>query len=251
MKKSVTFFMLYHKRPELTRMSLWHMAKVVGRFKDAGHEVHTVVIGDEENQRSYCDSIGLDHYSFKNDPLHKKFKFAWTTSIQKKTDYVCWLGSNNLNSSLYWTKALNKLKEGSAVSFGSPCFTVTHKNPKKNKTVLWTRQKHHICSCGQFFSRKSIEEAVDFDNVFTSERNKENHDFDGSINNYLCLKNGMSCIESVTPNELDCIDIKSKDDINTYSSYLSSSYDAGAPRVIISKLFEEIRMLDSGYFRDA
>ena len=86
MKKSVTFFMLYHKRPELTRMSLWHMAKVVGRFKDAGHEVHTVVIGDEENQRSYCDSIGLDHYSFKNDPLHKKFKFAWTTSIKKKTD---------------------------------------------------------------------------------------------------------------------------------------------------------------------
>ena len=75
-KKSVCFFMLYYKRPEVTRMSMWHMAKVLKKFRAAGHECCGIVIGNDPSQAEYCESLGLEHFEHGNQDLSKKFVFA-------------------------------------------------------------------------------------------------------------------------------------------------------------------------------
>ena len=71
--RTVCFFMLYHGRPELTRMSMWHMAKVIKKFNKAGHQSVGIVVGDDLKQSEYAESLGLEHMYMANDPFIKSF----------------------------------------------------------------------------------------------------------------------------------------------------------------------------------
>jgi hypothetical protein len=227
-KASVCFFMVYYKRPELTRMSLWHMAKVIKKFRTAGHECEGIVIGNEPDQVAYCKRLGLEHINHPNKPLSEKFKRAWVEALDKKKDYICWLGSNNVHSDSFWDKCLDKIS-GEAVScFGTKNFTIVDKDPSNQKTMVWTRRKHHVCSCGQFFYSTTIRKTVDFNEVFNeglSDDEKKTKDFDGSINKALVNRWQKHVIKTLDSDSLDCIDVKSDLDI------------------------EELQMLEEGAFK--
>ena len=87
-KRSVCFFMLYHKRPELTRMSMWHMAKVIKMFNEAGHKAQGIVIGDDPIQKKYAESLGIEHIHKPNEPLYQKFASGYQYALLKETDFV-------------------------------------------------------------------------------------------------------------------------------------------------------------------
>lgn len=252
-KRSVVFFMVYHKRPEITRMSLWHMAKVAKKFRDAGHEVDTIVIGSEPEQRDYCEKLGLEHFWFENDPLFEKMKFAWVSARNKERDYICWLGSNNVHSDEFWDKSMKKIDGDPIASFGTKNFTVVDSNPENKKTMVWSRRRYHVCSCGQFFYTKTIKKTIDLNNVFTRPKNsKEGSDFDGSINNELVNRWGKDVIQTHEEcNGLDCIDIKSDTDIHSFKRYETGRYPQEYTRDELYSMFEELQMLESGAFKDA
>jgi hypothetical protein len=252
-KKSVVFFMVYHKRPELTRMSLWHMAKVAKKFRDAGHEVDTIVIGSEPEQRDYCEKLGIEHLWFKNDPLFEKMKFAWMSAKEKNRDYICWMGSNNVHSDEFWEKSMKKINGHAVASFGTKNFTIVDSNPKNQKTMKWTRRRYHTCSCGQFFFTRTIKKTINFQEVFSRPKNsQEGNDFDGSINNQLVQRWGPSIIEAHEDSDgLDCIDIKSDTDIHSFDRYTKGRYPQDFTRDEIYSKFEELQMLESGEFRYA
>jgi len=252
-KKSVVFFMVYHKRPELTRMSLWHMAKVIKMFRSAGHDCQGIVIGDESDQMTYCKKLGLEHIDHPNTPLNKKFKRAWSEALNKRKDYICWLGSNNIHSDSFWNKCLDKISGGAVASFGTKNFTVIDKDPSNQKTMVWMRMRYHVCSCGQFFYSTTIRKSIDFNEVFNGRLNtdKENaRDFDGSINRVLVDRWQRDVIKILDSDSLDCIDVKSGLDMHSFESYEKGLYPEHYTRNEIYSLFEELQMLEEGAFKE-
>lgn len=249
-KKSVVFFMLYHKRPEVTRMSLWHMAKVIKKFKEAGHECEGIVIGSEPEQKAYCEDLGLEHVDFPNNPLNEKFKKAWVEALARKKDYICWLGSNNVHSDSFWDKCLEKISGSAIPSFGTKNFTIVDADKANQKTMKWTRRRYHVCSCGQFFYSKTIRKTVDMNTIFERDVNKnKNRDFDGSLNKALTDRWGADTIQTIDSEGLDCIDVKTGEDIHAFDRYKNGRYPQEYTRDEIFQKFEELQMLEEGAFK--
>jgi len=256
-KKSVTFFMLYHKRPEVTRMSMWHMAKVIDKFRKAGHECKGIVIGSEPKQAEYCKSLGLQHLEFENDPLPEKFKFAFESALMQGTDYICWLGSNNVHSDKYWETCLDQLSKDPVATFGSTRFTIVNIDKDTQKTMAWSRRGYHLCSCGQFYNTNALKKTIDFHNVFRSDRNLakaedsgKGMDFDGSINNWLAKQWTPRILHAIDCDGLSVIDIKSQDDVHSFERYFRGNYPQEYTRDEIFERFEELQKLEDGYFKE-
>jgi len=249
-KRTVCFFMLYHGRPELTRMSMWHMAKTIKKFSEAGHKSIGIVVGDDLKQADYAESLGLEHMYMANDPLDKKFSFTWTQALLKETDYVCWLGSNNLHSDRYWNKCIAVLEGPKEVSFGTNKFSIVHASKGVEPTCTFTTRKNiHLCSSGQFYLNWSLSNAVNFRSVY-AEGQKFN--FDGKINQALAGKWGDGVIKTISSDPSDCLDIKNDENIHSYQSYVrkrGKAYPAYKDRSKLVEKFEELKMLDNGQFK--
>jgi hypothetical protein len=251
-KRSVCFFMLYHKRPELTRMSMWHMAKVVKMFNEAGHRSQGIVIGCascEPKQKEYAEKLGLEHLDKSNTPLSKKFSFAFTSALMKETDYICWLGSNNIHSDGFWEKCIKTLEGSKQVTFGSNKFCVMHSDPKIQETCVFkTRQDIHLCSSGQFYLNYSLSNAVNFRSVYAE---NQTCNFDGKINEAFESKWNASVVKRISSEPNDCFDIKDSTNIHSYESYMRKSpqvYPRYKNRSELVEEYEEFKLLDLGYF---
>jgi len=250
--RSVCFFMLYHKRPEITRMSMWHMKKVIDRFNAAGHKAHGIVFGDEEDQKRYADFLGLDHMRINNEPLGLKFSFAFDAALYSNSDYICGLGSNNFNDYRYWDLCIESMGKQKKVSFGSNRFTIVHADNKYQDTCVFkTRQKQHLCSSGQFYLTYSMVNAMKFRDLYTP---NQTHNFDGRINDALIKKWGDDgCPITISSEPFDCFDVKDGTNIHSYNSYIKRSprvYPKYSPRKQLVKKYKELRLLDQGFFRE-
>lgn len=247
--RTVCFFMIYHGRPELTRMSMWHMAKVIKKFNKAGHQSIGIVIGDDFKQAEYAESLGLEHMYMANDPLDKKFSFTWQQALLKETDYICWLGSNNLHSDGYWNRCIDILGGPKKVSFGTNKFTVVSADPENQKTCVFkTRSTIHLCSAGQFYLNWSLSEAVNFRTIF---KPGQKFNFDGVINKAFYKKWKKNYVETISSHPDDCLDVKSDDNIHSYESYIRKSpdvYPFYKDRDLVFEDFEELKMLENGQF---
>lgn len=249
-KPSVCFFMLYYKRPEITRMSLWHMAKVKKKFEEAGHECEAIAIGDEEDQKAYCKKLGITHIDHKNNPLPEKFKAAWQAAMDSEKDYICWLGSNNVHSDDFWDKCLKQINSKKTPTFGTTNFTVVDNDFSNQRTKTWIRRRYNFCSAGQFFFRVTLKKSVDFDKVFATRKKntEEGKDFDGSINLAIHARFGKEAFVPIHSEPLDCIDIKSDFDMHPFKNYDVGMYDQNYTRDEIYSKFEELQMLESREF---
>lgn len=249
-KRTVCFFMLYHGRPELTRMSMWHMAKTIKKFSEAGHKSIGIVVGDHGPEAEYAESLGLEHMYVANDPLEKKFSFTWTQALLKETDYVCWLGSNNLHSDRYWNKCIAVLEGPKEVSFGTSKFSIVHASKGVEPTCTFTTRKNiHLCSAGQFYLNWSLSNAVNFRSVYTE---GQKFNFDGKVNQALAGKWGDKVIKTISSDPSDCLDVKNDQNIHSYQSYMrkrGNAYPAHKDRTKLVQDFEELKMLDNGQFK--
>lgn len=244
--------MLYHKRPEITRMSMWHMKKVIDRFNAAGHKAQGIVFGDEEEQKRYAEFLGLDHIRVNNSPLGLKFSFAFDAALYTNCDYICGLGSNNFNDFRYWDQCINALGKNKKVSFGSNKFTIVHSENKYQDTcVFTTRQKKHLCSSGQFYLTYSMNSAINFRSLY---RPTQTHNFDGAINDALIAKWGDDgCPVTISSEAFDCFDVKDDTNIHSYDSYMKRSptiYPKYKKRNKLVNAYKELKLLDQGFFRE-
>lgn len=251
--RSVCFFMLYHKRPELTRMSMWHMAKVIDKFNEAGHRAHGIVIGCascEPEQKKYAEKLGLKHFDRKNTPLGKKFSFAFLQAQMQETDYVCWLGSNNFNSDAYWEQCIEVMGGPKEVSFGSNRFCIVHSDDEYQDTcVFQTRRSIHLCSSGQFYLNWSLSNAVNFRSIY---KDNQRANFDGKINEAFRDKWGAEVIKTIRSEKDDCFDVKDGENIHSYDSYIKKrgkEYPPYKSRAELIEDHEELKLLSLGYFR--
>lgn len=226
------------------------MAKTIKKFSEAGHKSVGIVVGDDLKQADYAESLGLEHMYMANDPLDKKFSFTWTQALLKETDYVCWLGSNNLHSDAYWNKCIKVLEGEKQVSFGSNKFSIVHASKGVEPTCTFTTRKNiHLCSAGQFYLNWSLSNAVNFRSVY-AEGQKFN--FDGKINQALAGKWGNGVIKTISSDPSDCLDIKNDENIHSYQSYVrkrGKAYPAYKDRSKLVEKFEELKMLDNGQFK--
>ena len=239
--------MLYYKRHELTKMSMWHMSNVIQFFNQQGVEAKGIIVGDEQPIMDYAEELGLEHYECKNDPLSEKFNFAIEKAVDQGMDYICWLGSNNFSQIGYWEKALTHLKNNESVSFGTTRFVVVDRNPNKQSTYLFkTRKTIHLCSHGQFYKTSAMK-GIGFGSESVFNKNKSK-DFDGSLNKLLTYKHGGVAVKNITVGEYDCFDIKDiSENINSYESY--NGYPKGKSRDEIFDKYEELQLLKQGYFK--
>lgn len=243
--------MLIHSREELARMSMYHMARVIKKFNDAGHTCHGIVFGDavaEPDQFKYALDLGLIPYHIINDPLYLKFRFAWQTALLQQTEYVCKMDSNNVNSEDYWDRCLEKIGGVRVVTFGTPHFLVAHRNIDTEKTRVFTTRKHkHLCNSGQFYLTYSLSKVIDFNKLY---KEGQKCNFDGEINILINEKWGDEVTHRLSPAEgLDCVDIKDGTDIHPYASYISRDhYPLGPVRSELGSIYPEVKLLDEGYF---
>jgi len=244
--------MLYHKRPELTRMSMWHMAKAIKIFNEAGHKAQGIVVGCgscEPKQREYAEKLGLEHLNKKNEPLESKFSFTFINALLKETDYICWIGSNNIHSDEYWGKCIKTLEGPREVTFGSNKFCVMNADRGVEGTcVFQTRSERHLCSSGQFYLNYSLSQAVNFRSIYHP---GQKFNFDGKINDAFANKWGNSVIKLINSEPNDCFDIKDSTNIHSYESYMKRSpatYPKYKDRSELVEEYEEFKLLDLGYF---
>jgi len=248
-KPSVCFFMLYYKRPELTRMSMWHMAKVLKKFRDAGHECTTVVVGDEEDQEAYCKKLGLNHYKHENNPLSKKFNFTFKTAVDQDKDYICWIGSNSVHSDEFWDKCLQKLKGPPVASFGSKNCTIVSNDFLNPRTKTWVSRHYSFCSCGQFYFTLTIKKTFNVSDIFTSRLDEKKMGFDAVINRGIKNKWGAKVFEELPMDPLDCVDVKGDNDIHGFEVYDMPYYKQHYTRDEVYSKLEELQMLESREFK--
>lgn len=231
-------------------MSMYHMARVIKKFNDVGHKCHGIVFGDcmkEPEQFKYALDLSLIPYHIPNDPLYLKFRFAWQTAMLQKTDYVCKMDSNNVNSEDYLNRCIEKLGREKVVTFGTPHFLVANRDASIEMTKVFTTRKHkHLCNSGQFYLTYSLERVIDFNKLY---KKGQTNNFDGEINVLINEKWGDSATHRISPVEpFDCIDIKDGTDIHSYKSYMTERYPIGPPRNELGSIYPEIKLLDEGYF---
>lgn len=218
MKPTVCFFMVYHRRYSLTRMSLHHMVDTIKSFNDDGFNSIGVVIGNDPRQAKFCDEHGIEHHFYPNDPLSQKFQFAWLTCIHKQKDYICWLGSNNVHSKEYFEKCKERISKNKCATFGSNKFVVMNMDPDINETCVFNTRGKYLVSSGQFFLTYTLENSVDLLGMYSK---NQTFDFDGCIIRQITDKWGWSVVERISSDPEDCIDVKDSDNIHSYESYIS------------------------------
>lgn len=245
-KPSVCFFMLYYKRPELTRMSMWHMAKTLKRFREAGHECEGIVIGSDRKQQEYAESLGLEHIHQSNDPLARKFLRAFKEAIAKEKDYVCKVDSNNVHSDDFWDKCIEHLKEPRK-TFGTQNFTIVDSRDRTKEGVVWVANSYQTCNSGQFYNTKFLKLSAHGFHIkfFPSHMTRK---FDALVNRAMRNKY-RSCFSYVDRHFLDCIDVKSDTDIHKYDSYAKHRRLERIKPEEIFDHFEELKLLQDGYFK--
>lgn len=225
--RSVCFFMLYHSRPSLTYMSLAHLYYTKWKFEEEGFTVKTMVIGDNDYVAEYCERKGLHHEKFKNEPLSHKFTYAWMRAVQQNTDYICWLGSNNVHGEGYWEQCIERLKGNLCATFGTRNCVIASMDAREQSTYLFHPSEGYLISAGQFFLRHSIVNSV---NILTVFKEDQTFAFDGSILDSMTGKWGQDIVEYVEFDEEDCIDIKGATNIHGFFSFRDAGYPRYLPR---------------------
>ena len=242
--RSVCFFMVYHRRPAVTRMAIDHMADVIDMFKGGGIDAVGITIGSSSVIERFAKNRGLKHERHPNDPLSGKFTYAWMLAAQENKDYICWMGSNNIHSDGYWEKALNKLSENKVATFGSRNCIILHRDKDTPKTCHFRPHSHYLISSGQFFLTYSFTNAV---NILTVYDLDQQFNFDGKVLDKMTDKWGKDIIEYVEFDEEDCIDVKSTLDMHNYESY-RRIYPEYLPSNQIIPRFPRLQMLIQGFY---
>ena len=241
---SICFFMVYHKRFSLTRMSLHHMVDVIEDFRNSGFECSGIVIGDDPRQAKFCSDNGLKHYDYPNDPLSYKFQFAWLSAIHDQKDYICWLGSNNVHSQEYWDKCKDRIRDNKCATFGGNKFVVMSSDPEKNETCVFNTRGKYLVSSGQFFLTYSLENSVDLLKMYKKD---QTFDFDGKILEQMTSKWGWGIVENISEDPESCIDVKDGMNIHSYESYISrSQYPRWDSNLVIAARYPRIHELMNG-----
>lgn len=222
MNKSVCFVMTYHGRPEITRMSLYHMAWVVGRFKEQGVDAVGLVIGDDANQAKYCEGLGLKHEYFPNFPLADKYNYMWLRAVQHRKTYICKLDSNNVHSFSYWDKCVEWVKGHKRAIFGGRRCIIANSDLHYPETCLFNAYDYYLLGTGIFYLTYTFENSVNLFKMYTPDHYCN---FDGVIiDAFMNWAVKKEHLEVVSDEEDDCIDLKSKVDIHSYQSYIEKPH---------------------------
>lgn len=219
--RSICFFMVYHKRPALTKMSIDDMESAMRYFSGEGHSVRGIVIGGSYDIAKFCDDRGITHFMFGNDPISDKFSYAWFRAAQAGCDYIAWWGSNNVHGHGYLVKCNEVLMGPKVATFGTKNCVIM--STGSDETCVFRPRDHYLISSGQFFLTQSIRESV---NVLTVYDRSQRFNFDGVILDSMTDRWGLGIIQEVTFDEEDCIDIKDGMNIHSYDSYMRvAQYD--------------------------
>jgi len=244
--RSICFFMVYHDRPALTKMSIDDMLGAMQYFSDEGHRVQAIVIGDSFNVQSFCNLRGVRHEMFDNDPVSNKFSYAWLRAVQANCDYICWWGSNNVHGAGYLAECNEVLKGEKVATFGTTNCVIVSAFPEYEETCLFTPKEKYLISSGQFFLTHTIKTCVNPLTVFESD---QTFAFDGSIMDSIFNAWGTDVVRTVVHDEEDCLDVKNGVNIHSYESYMRvKKYPRHALRQDLRKRHPSLDLYLSGYF---
>ena len=238
---SVTFLMFFHGRPEITRMSIFHMRRVIDYFERKGVEASGIAVGNNPHQVGFASTMGLKVINTPNDPLHMKFREGFSEANKEGKDYVCWLGSNNVHSFEYFDECIAQMKANDPLIhyFGSKSFTIA--SDIVQLTKKFTARKFHLCSSGQFYRTASLTNCIAFKPILTN--------FDGALNTRMTEKFTKRCYKVIRWDELDnCIDLKTGEDMHSYGKYKNDFTPLTLD--MISDKFPEVEMYLNGSFND-
>ena len=219
--RSVCFFMVYHGRPELTKMSIDDMDMAMHQFSKRGFQVSSIVIGDSYEISMFCAERGIQHEMFKNDPVSDKFTYAWLRAIQKRCDYICWYGSNNVHSPGYWDVAMNRLEGNKVVTLGTRNCIIMSSDESEEWGCLFNPTPGYLISSGQFFLTSTLINTV---NILTLYHERQKFNFDGLILDRLTEKWGNEIVEVISFDEEDCVDVKNNQNIHSFESYMNQPH---------------------------
>lgn len=234
--------MLYHGRKEVTRMSIYHLKRVIDFFQSKGVDAVGLVIGDEPDQKEFAEALGLTHIECENEPLGKKFTFAYNEAKYTGKDWICKMDSNNVHSMEYFAECID-LMQKDLLYFGSKYVHIVCDELEDVKTLV--PRKYHMCGTGQFYRAEKLGSKCEFDD------NKSSN-FDGHLNNSLVSKFGRSRIDAATidlQEGMNVIDYKVGDDIHSFNRYRIP------PSIYLKKSqiidhFIELQMLVNGDFSE-
>lgn len=244
--RSLCFFMVYHDRTALTKMSIDDMVGAMRYFSDEGHDVQGLVIGDSYNVAEYARGLGLRHEMFSNRPVSDKFCYAWLRAIQSRCDYIVWWGSNNVHGAGYLAECNERLLGNKVATFGTRNCVVVSAEPTQKETCVFTPRDHYLISSGQFFLTHSLENSV---NLLTLYDYDQKFNFDGKVLDAMTDKWGKDIIEVVTHDEEDCLDVKNQVNIHSYDSYMAMShYPRYESREVIRHRHPSLHLYLDGWF---
>ena len=244
--------MPFHGRAEITKMSMFHLARVMHVFEMHGHLTKCFVIGDEEEQGKYAESLGFEWVKFPNDPLVGKMRKMYDHAVSKDCDYICKMDSNNLYDVDYILDCARFLGENfPPPMFGTQKFLISSRD--KDKTIVFSPMgsKQHICGTSAFIKTKVLKEDLNIRDVFEDDLKSK---FDGHLNVAVRVKYGDSIIGKLRYNNWNALDVKESDDMHDYDIYSKfaeqNELDYGPSKKVLYEMFEELEMLDSGYFKE-
>lgn len=242
---TVCFFMVYHSRPQLTKMSIDDMHMAMSQFKNHGITCKALVIGDSYNVAQFCHDRGIRHEMFANKPIAHKFTYAWLRAMQQNTDYICWYGSNNVHSAGYWETCVDVMNTGGNISFGTTNCVIMSTQPRESKTCLFHPSERYLISSGQFFLRSALMSNV---NLLTLYEDDQTFSFDGSLMDQLFENLVDWEPRVVTYDEEDCIDVKGNVNIHSYTSYMKAGYAAYEDRSVIIPRHPVLQLYFNGLY---
>lgn len=210
--------MVYHGRPDLTRMSIDDMSCAMQTLNNAGVNVKGVVIGDSYNIARFCEKRGIEHEMFENNPVADKFTYAWLRAVQKRCDYICWYGSNNVHHSGYWDVAIEKLIGNKVVTFGTRNCVIMSSDESQEWGCLFNPAPGYLISSGQFFLTSTLINTV---NLLTLYDPEQTFNFDGVLLDRLTERWGQDIVEVVSFDDEDCVDVKNDVNIHSFESYMA------------------------------
>lgn len=210
--------MVYHDRPALTKMSIDDMSCAMQSLNNAGINVNGIVIGDSYNIAKFCEKLGIEHEMFENQPIADKFTYAWLRAIQKRCDYICWYGSNNVHHSGYWDVAIEKLMGNKVVTFGTRNCVIMSSDESQEWGCLFNPTPGYLISSGQFFLTSTLINTV---NLLTLYDPDQTFNFDGLLLDKLTDRWGQDIVEVISFDEEDCVDVKNDVNIHSFESYMA------------------------------
>jgi len=218
---SVCFFMVYHRRPALTKMSIDDMYYAMRAIEAQGHEVRGLVVGGSYEIANFCSDRGIRHEMFENKPLSDKFTYAFMRAVQNRCEYICWYGSNNVHSVGYWYECGQTLWGKRLATFGTRNCVIASTEDRYPETYLFHPSDGYLISSGQFFLTDTIINTI---NLLTVFKHSQTFNFDGAIMDALFNRWGKDIVTIVEDSEEDCIDVKGNENIHSYESYAKSGY---------------------------